>query len=149
MKACHAIFIGLTINLLAVSCNPAPSKQTQVTAEDEEAMTMLKEFYTQYLKLWNATDMDIAKEEEIRKKFCSADYLKGLQNRIEEPDADPLVCAQDTQEHWVDNISISPNGKANSYKVCFPDSYSQNTHCITVSVIKEDGSWKIKGTDCD
>lgn len=128
-------------------CNPnsktTNNKMAEMTKPSNNAMPMIKSFYTEYIK-------ENAKEQpsesyliNLKSKHCTKSFLKIL-NTIE-IDADPFLNVQDFEPIWSEKLQIknvNPDDLSN-YQVCIPVSYSNSVSCVNVHVVQEGKEWLI------
>jgi hypothetical protein len=143
MKKQLLLFNLILTFLLLVANNYANSQNNQ---SNEQALRMLKEFYTSYITeiaIGPAGRTEEMKLHLIQRKYCTTKLLHYIPKFIEQHDEDPLLMAQDSDTSSLKTLSIK---KDNKRKNIYSVSYIANpSHKITIhlSVIKENGSFKI------
>jgi hypothetical protein len=126
-------FFSFFIICILTACSPS---------NDTQAMDSLKGFYQSYIKESSKVPSDNAKLESLKAKHCTKQYLDKLAD--EELDADPFLNAQDVEEQWAENLEITADASnKNQFSVCYTVSFDNSKHCVAVSMVEEDGSWKI------
>lgn len=121
------------LGLLLTAC--APSQQ-------ESSAATIKKFYHYYIVEENKTFPYIKFNEDTLRTYCTTSFLKAW---YEESEYDRVLQAQDDYLEWANKSTVVPLKKTenNEYKVCFQGPIS---HCIIVTVKKEQGKYKISDT---
>ena len=119
-------------------------------AQTHDAETRLREFYTFYCHALEANENLLDKPAKL-KPYVSARFLKELARLGKQEggiEADPFVCAQDTDPAWGKNIQIA-HVKADSADVTLGGEKEMVRH-LHVSLVQEAGVLKVdkvKDTD--
>ena len=138
-----------------------PAIHVRAQAPDAQAMqadvtARLTEFYTFYCQALETNDSLLAKPAKL-KPYVSARFLKELArlSKIEGGiEADPFVCAQDSDPAWAKNIQVAhvkaaADGKAASADVTLGGQKEMVRH-LRVSLVNEAGVYKVdKVKDAD
>jgi len=137
------LFIAGTITLKA-----------QTPADEQQAITLLRNFYTAYMtKMASTADNNEKALAAIEKKYCTAHLLQAIAKRnnpekVNWLDYDPFLNAQDTDPAWVKTLSYKRNPKQPdlytvSYYYYDPDNKKKVTVIIHVFVTKQKDGLKI------
>lgn len=146
MKAKYLI-LSLALNGLSINDESIASAQSLVisstTRQNEEAIVMLKSFYTSYVTAVSGSTAGLEKTDAILKKYCTVSLLNRIPKLIEKLDADPFLKAQDSDLAILKTLVITKNTKAsdNSYKVSYV--YDEIKTTINLSLIKQKDGLKI------
>jgi len=142
MKSCRRLLIAF---LLAALNSVAHAQEKDRVANE------LRAFYDYYI-LANAGPIKPFSKDTLERYCCKA-FLHKM-NTDKELDVDPILWVQDYDSSWVKTLQISRVGEGaiKKYKFCFFDNYERKNICITVSLKKEEGRWKIcktcSGANC-
>lgn len=114
--------------------------RAQDSSSDKQILTMLKEFYTNYI-----TEVSNGAEPKkilsLQKKYCTSDLLKKIPKLIEQSDSDPFLKAQDSNTEFLKTLSIRKDlKKSNMYIVSY---IADKKIIINLEVINENGTFKI------
>jgi hypothetical protein len=118
--------------------------QAQNSPPDTPAMTMLRDFYTNYLKEF--TDLSSAHAQKLNtilKKYCTTSLINKVPKLAVQIDSDPFLKAQDSDSTWAKSLVIKKDLKKPSiYIVSYGDAGNAST-IIHLFVIKQRESYKI------
>lgn len=138
MKSNLLIFFWVIALVLS---NYTGSAQTK-TANDD-AKTMLRQFYTSYIIEGSNMDSNEGKLNSIKKQYCTKKILNKIQ-QDEELDDDPFLNAQDVDSDWLKTLTISKDPqKANVYVVSYLSNYDKKRIIIKLLVVKNGQNYKI------
>jgi len=120
--------------------------RSQTAADDQQATTVLKTFYTAYL---SAHDNNVL--VGLRKKYCTPKCEKQIRQLIKSTDSDPIIKGQDSDPKWAKTLSVKRGpGKPNTYAVSYyydEIGDDQKSHKTTVTIklemIKVNGVYKV------
>ena len=119
-------------------------------AQTPDAETRLREFYTFYCRALEANEELLDKPAKL-KPYVSARFLKEIARLGKQEggiEADPFVCAQDTDPAWGKNIQVS-HVKADSADVTLGGQKEMVRH-LHVTLVSEAGVLKVdKVKDAD
>jgi hypothetical protein len=118
--------------------------QSQSKANDEQVVTMLKEFYTSYITVISESkDSMEFKLDSIKLKYCTLKLIKQIADD-EELDYDPFLNAQDAHLECLQTLTIlkDPNSP-NFYCISYVDNYSKRQITIKLGVVKQKNKYKI------
>jgi len=122
------------------------SVYSQKISEEKQVIALLKEFYTIYMTTV-ANDQPLQSEKKIdslKKKYCTKRLLLRLPTLANQIDADPFLNAQDSSIDCLKTLSVRKNPKAfNQFIVTYFDIYSQSKFIIYLTIVKENGNFKI------
>lgn len=130
----------------AVNCNNAQTQKKAQTKDDyseEQVVSMLKTFYTSYttenFKRPPLYSQD--KVDSIKRKYCKTEVLNLFKDSI---DYDPFTHAQMFDIETLKTLSIRKDSERdNLYYASFLWDYEKKQVTIKLSVVKEDGDYKI------
>lgn len=119
---------------------------------NQQAIKMLKEFYTAYLTAWStlgASDVHDKKLYSLQKQYCTIEFRKNLKKWG--LDQDPLINGEFTDVKHLNTLTITKDlTKPNFYIVSYVDhalspSYKpiDKTVIVYVTIVKIAGSFKI------
>lgn len=136
----HLLF--LIASFLLLNCIGGNTR-TANSQEDDPIISVLKEFYTEYIALNLVDVIDDTAVLELKEKYLSTCLLKKLSSQ--ELNFDPIVDAQDYREEWVAVIEVTSIDSLNNlYAITLPDNMSNNKDRIIVKVIHaKDGRYLI------
>ncbi|KDN55235.1 DUF3828 domain-containing protein [Flavobacterium seoulense] len=149
--------IKLVVILLLCSCkkeqfesNPVlENEKSNITvATDKQVEKMVTTFYKSYLEEFSNQDLKESerKLDSIKEKYCTKTLLDSISNEFEnnELDYDPFIKGQDVSKDVINSLSVSKvEGSENKFKVNYLDKFSDDKVVILVTVIDENGSFKI------
>lgn len=128
------------------------SALAQKAKKDQEAkINMLKAFYTEYITESSKEPADAKKIDAIKKKYCTAKFLKELDAKMAagELDYDPFVSAQDFDINWLKSLKIEPSVTFNVFRVSYDMNFEDEPALIRPIVGWEKGKFKIDGIKND
>lgn len=139
------VYIGLLL-LLFSSCIFKSNKQhlsnKKFDCDSTAILLTLKSFYFEYVNEWEGSFESEKKLDNLRKRYCSEKFYKYLTE--DTLYYDPIINGQDVQSHWANSLTVhKDNSDACLFQVCFYDSYSNESHCVKLSMIFERDTWKI------
>lgn len=157
MNTKKTVFVCMLLMSFLYSCKKEPlesKKQLSIESSKNEIdkgaviQKMLKEFYSAYIKEF--ANENIAESERkldsIEIKFCTKSLLDSISNEFEhnELDYNPFVKAQDVSLDWIETLTVSKlSGSENKFNVQYLDKYSGKAINIYLTVVEENGSFKI------
>jgi len=114
--------------------------RAQSNSSDKQVLTMLKEFYTNYITVVsNGAEPKMILS--LQKKYCTSDLLKKIPKLIEQSDSDPFLKAQDSNTEFLKTLSIRKDlKKSNTYIVSY---IADKKITINLIVIHENETFKI------
>ncbi|MDQ2769613.1 MAG: YbjP/YqhG family protein [Bacteroidota bacterium] len=122
--------------------------QAQNTPSDKQVFVMLKEFYTTYITESSkslATD-NLDRIFAIQKKYCTVSLLNKINAQFKsgQLEADPFLQAQDIDVSWLNTLSFNKDSRRlNGYRVSYFDSVANEKVVIHLTVVNQDGKFKI------
>ncbi|RZJ68772.1 MAG: DUF3828 domain-containing protein [Flavobacterium sp.] len=138
-----ALFLLLTVVFSASAQKKTDDQQTKIA--------MLKSFYTEYIIANSKTPIDEKEVDAIKKKYCTAKFLKQLaaQQAGGETDYDIFVSAQDYDIEWLKSLKIEPSATFNVFRVTYDMNFEDDQALIRPVVAKENGKFKIDDIKTD
>ena len=130
------LFLALNIVFFSnLSC-----ARGQSNSSDKQALTMLKEFYTNYI-----TEVSNGAEPKkilsLQKKYCTVALLKKIPKLIEQSDSDPFLKAQDSNTEFLKTLSLRKDlKKSNTYIVSY---IADKKIIINLEVVHENETFRI------
>lgn len=122
-------------------CNHIDSIQYDCQEIDSTTLT-LKQFYISYISEQLKDKPDKQKIAYLKEKYVTKNFLSKLSKL--ELDYDPFVYAQDYDENWLKCIRIEKDTlSVDTYNVYLIDNFNNETYCMKLYMIKEDGEYKI------
>ena len=115
---------------------------------EEKAISTLKSFYTEYIThVAKPPSRDYVQgKNKIQQKYCTQKLLNHVDSlRVyHDLDFDPFLQAQDYSLNWIETMVIKkePTGE-NIYNVYRWGSFDEKYEVIKVSVVEEEGEYKI------
>jgi len=151
-KTSHMKYVLIAFSITFLSCNMHHSdnghttdnqkNSSQLGSDSLEVILRLYKFYREYISENISTPENHDHIQKLLGEYCTDSFREIIGSS--ELDADPFVDAQDYEEAWINNLSISKTGfESNKYKICFMLSFDNSQHCVTAIVKKEGGLWKI------
>ena len=137
-----------TTAILFFNCKLVSS---QSNSSDEQMLTMLKTFYTNYITESSGSS-DEKKLDLIKRQYCTAELLKKIEQQLKTGtlDYDPFVKAQDCDKEWLKTLTVKKDSaKNNLFLVTWLDNYSKKQVTIHLSIIKQMESYKIDSVLAD
>ncbi len=117
--------------------------QAQTNIPEEDAVLTLKMFYAEYMVYFSDMDGD-PKLIKLRKKYCTAGFLKKFGKLVEEQDADPLIKGQDSNPANITTLKVNKDArKADTYMVSYQDLATKNWINIKLHLVKDGNVCKI------
>lgn len=109
---------------------------------------MLMAFYSSYLKEFVNENFQESEEklDSIKAKYCTKSLLDSISNEFEnnELDYDPFIKAQDVSSDMIATLTVNKVANSeNKFNVQYFEKYSGHKTNIVVTVIDENGSFKI------
>ncbi|MBA0883369.1 DUF3828 domain-containing protein [Flavobacterium undicola] len=149
--------INLLVVLFLYSCKKEPlePKRALKTEESnnsiengEQIEKILTAFYTSYLEQFSNQNLKESEKklDSIKVKYCTKSLLDGISNEFEnnELDYDPFIKAQDASSDMIETLTVNKiAGSENKFHVQYLDKYSGHKTDILVTVVDENGSFKI------
>lgn len=118
----------------------APSQDKKT--EQAQAIAMLKEFYTSYIRENAKMEVDFEALDALEAKCLSEELIDRLSGVSLE--YDPFLDAQDVDESWVKTLTVKPvEGQDDAYKVCYRYDGNEPETCVTLFLIKQNGRYLI------
>lgn len=153
---CKTIFISLFMISFLNSCKKEELK-TKVALKTENTISleanqqiekMLVTFYSSYLKEFSNENLHESerKLDSIKVKYCTKSLLDSISNEFENNglDYDPFIKAQDVSSAMMESLIVKKiSDSENKFKVQYFEKDSGNQTNIFVSVVNENGSFKI------
>ena len=142
-----AIFAFLLVTSAAIS-------RSQTTSDDQQAISMLKTFYTAYMSAFSGTT-DAHKFENslsrLRDKYLTIKCKNQFRKLVEDTDGDPIIQGQDSDARWAKTLSIKSDvNRPNAYAVSYYYNelgedlkYHKTTITIKLAVMKVNGIFKV------
>lgn len=124
------------------------NSQTHVTLADQQAMTMLKNFYTAYMTevATGSAHNFVKKLQKIQKQYCTPKLIDKIPAMIDRTNIDPFLKAQDSNIENLKSLTFQKDSRAaDLFIVSYTDIYRHNKTTIKLSVIKQKDSFKIDG----
>jgi hypothetical protein len=124
----------------------ALTKAQTTTVADQQATTMLKNFYTAYMtEIATGSAHNFAKKlTSIQKKYCTPDLVDKIPALIDRANCDPFLKAQDSNMENIKTLSFKKDSKApNLFIVSYTDIYRHNKTTIKLTVVKQKDNFKI------
>ena|SRR5256885_3178556 len=142
MRCMFAMALFLVAITLTVAETPALA-QTSIPPE-----ATVRNFYEWYLHALNQNEEPLEKHQAELSKFVTQRLMKSLTRALKRPrgiDADFFIDAQDWDETWEKNISVSKARLqgARATIIVTLKSKSFGNHKLRVGLRKEGGMWKI------
>ena len=131
-----------TTAILSFNCKLACS---QSNSSDEQMVTMLKKFYTNYITE-SAGTADEKKLDLIKRQYCTAELLKKIEQQLKTGalDYDPFIMAQDCDKEWLKTLKVKKDAVNNNiFLITYVDNYNKKQITIHLRVIKQKDSYKI------
>ena len=97
------------ILFLTLLITNALATKAQNKVSDQQAISMLKKFYTSYMTLIAGSEIDNKSETSLKKEYCTKKLLNNIPKLIEEIDADPIIKAQDSHLSLIKTLSFKKN----------------------------------------
>jgi hypothetical protein len=122
------------------------SKAQNTTVADQQAMAMLKNFYTAYMTeiAVGSSHNFVKKLTSIQKKYCTPALVEKIPALIERADCDPFLKAQDSNIENIKSLSFKKDTQApNLFIVSYTDIYRHNKTTIKLTVVKQKDNFKI------
>lgn len=136
----------LSLIILFIACTFISDSQTPVT--DQQAMVMLKNFYTAYMtEVATGSSRNFVKKlEKIQKQYCTPQLVDKIPAMIERTNVDPFLKAQDSNIENLKSLTFKKDTKAaDLFIVSYTDIYRHNKTIIKLSVVKQKDNFKIDG----
>lgn len=115
---------------------------SQSSFSDEQAIKMLKSFYTEYIGEISIMPMNEEKVQKIKNKYCSEKLINTL--NAQEFDNDPFINAQDCEIELLKILNFKKKVKTdNTFIVSYLDNATRNLISIELIVIITDEIYKI------
>ena len=142
-----AIFAFLFVTSAVIS-------RSQTTSDDQQAISMLKTFYTAYMSVFSGTT-DAHKFENslssLRDKYLTIKCKNQFKKLVEDTDGDPIIQGQDSEARWAKTLSIKRDvNTQNAYAVSYyynelgeDQKYHKTTITIKLMLIKINGVFKV------
>ena len=122
--------------------------QTQQTANPED---VARGFYSWYLHQLNSDNTNPLKQKATALKYLTPQLYANAPRLIRRMDADIFICAQDWEQGWEQNFTVStPQLKTSSATttVILPSGESDKI-AINVTLIKTASGWRINKVACE
>jgi hypothetical protein len=135
----------LTLIILLIASSVLAKAQT-TTVADQQAIAMLKNFYTAYMtEIAVGSSHNFAKKlTSIQKKYCTADLVDKIPALVDRANCDPFLKAQDSNMENIKSLSFKKDTKAsNLFLVSYTDIYRHNKTTIKLTVVKQKDNFKI------
>jgi hypothetical protein len=133
----NPLFYLAVILVSMVQINPA---QAQTVGSNDQAVTMLKEFYTSYITLV-ASDSNTDKQlVSLQKKYCTVKLITRLPKILEQRDSDPFLNAQDSQVDYLKTLTVKRDVKKAGHYIV---SYDHGKIIINLTVVNVGSTCKI------
>jgi hypothetical protein len=135
----------LTLIILLIA-SIAVCRAQNTTAADQQAMAMLKNFYTAYMTevAVGSSHNFVKKLTTIQKKYCTPALVEQIPALIERTDCDPFLKAQDSNVENIKSLSFKKDARAvNLFIVSYTDIYRHNKTTIKLTVVKQKDNFKI------
>jgi hypothetical protein len=116
------------------------SVRAQTVVSNDQAVTMLKEFYTSYITLV-ASDSNSAKQlAALQKKYCTTKLITKLPKILEQRDSDPFLDAQDSQVDYLKTFTVKRDVKKAGHYIV---SYDHGKVIINLTVVNVGSTCRI------
>ncbi len=135
----------LTLIILLISGTILSKAQT-ATLADQQAMAMLKNFYTAYMTeiAIGSSHNFVKKLTSIQKRYCTPALVEKIPELIERADCDPFLKAQDSNVENIKSLAFKKDTKTpNLFIVSYTDIYRHNKTTIKLTVVKQKDNFKI------
>jgi hypothetical protein len=134
--ACLSFFLG-------------ESRLSGQSIDQQEVVTMLRDFYTSYINQYsfetNTRTLEL-NTSNLRKKYCTASLLDKInkETEAENLDFDPFLNAQDANADAIKTLTfVADQSNGNLYVVSYIEPYSKTKISIKLTVVKTTDGLKI------
>lgn len=144
-------FRQAAFGLFLVFCLASASGQPPAA---DEPRTMVKSFYSWYIAHFIKDQDPLHNDSKTVARYVSAELVKEIEGKIHSPDgleADYFLQAQDYQDDWAGNISVSAShiaGLAATNDVIL-GATPATLQRLRIRLINESGTWRIRTVSQD
>jgi hypothetical protein len=142
MRTLHSFFLTGLMLISISSCG-----QVNHGSKESEAKVMLLDFYTNYITLISEGPAGVSGQSQIdslTRKYCTEALLMRIPAIIEKTESDPFLKAQDSNIESLKSLTIRQDeDDKNQYVVLYRDVYTYNEFVIHVTLVKDQGGYKI------
>jgi Protein of unknown function (DUF3828) len=129
--------VACIVNIFAIASPHCV--QAQSDYPEEQAVEMVKVFYTSYIRYVDKGDL--SKLELLQKKYCTPKLFKKIPELGDKNDQDPFLKAQDSNIKFLKSLVVEKDNKKEGHYVV---SYGiDEKTLINLTVLKINGNYKI------
>lgn len=129
------VLLAAVLTLTAVTA--CGHKSSAKAAAPVDAVSAIRQFYTEYIEEWLSDDADFeTRIEAVKERHLSTELLDRLQRA--ELDFDPFLLAQDCDRSMLEKLTVEPADESdNAYIIGLWDSYNSQYSTVVLRVDTE------------